>query len=416
MLTLPLTTRDQAARKAPLYLFGGKVAYDAVEVAETDLEIDHGVISAINTSRSKPEPNPREFSLISLQGCLVLPGLINAHDHLEFGIFPRLGAGPYADAKSWATDIYRPEESPIHELLRVSKSTRLFWGGLRNLFSGVTTVCHHNPYDEAVFRTHFPVRVMDSYRWVHSLDFFSATEQSLEHLPENAPFQIHLGEGTGKRSRLEIYELDKMGLLHKDSVLIHGVAFEENEWKLIRKRGASVIWCPSSNLFTLGKTLKLDSLSRGVWVGIGNDSPLTAEGDLLDEIRVAAQLGTPADKLYAMVTDIPAGIFRLRQGEGKIRPGGIADFLIVTDTGETPAQRLLSLTHRDIQLMIRGGEIVLASEKFVRQSETLSPESLQRVSFDKLDWWTSLDVQSRWNETSQILGSDLFLAGKNVRI
>ena len=174
----------------------------------------------------------------------------------NLGSSPGLEMGPYADAKSWATDIYRPEESPIRELLRVSKSTRLFWGGLKNLFSGVTTVCHHNPYDEEIFRTHFPVRVMDSYRWAHSLDFFSATEQSLEHLPENAPFQIHLGEGTGERSRLEIYELDKMGLLHKHSVLIHGVAFEENEWKLIRKRGASVIWCPSSNLFTLGKTLE----------------------------------------------------------------------------------------------------------------------------------------------------------------
>ena len=62
MLTLPLTTRDQAARMEPLFLIGGKVAYDAVEVAETDLEIDHGIISAMNTSRSKPEPNSREVS------------------------------------------------------------------------------------------------------------------------------------------------------------------------------------------------------------------------------------------------------------------------------------------------------------------------------------------------------------------
>ena len=32
---------------------------------------------------------------IDLQDYLILPGLINSHDHLEFNLFPRLGHGPY---------------------------------------------------------------------------------------------------------------------------------------------------------------------------------------------------------------------------------------------------------------------------------------------------------------------------------
>ena len=414
----PLETHnpDRIVPMDRLILSGGKVACDAFEMAELNLNIRRGVIRGIRPRQVERKPSPAEHFQVNLEGCLVLPGLINAHDHLEFGLFPRLGKGPYPDAKSWALDIYRPEASPIRELLRISKPTRLFWGGLRNLFSGVTTVCHHNPYEEETFRTHFPVKVVDAYRWAHSLDFFPETEPSLRNLPSQVPFHIHLGEGTGERSRQEIYALDKMGLLDKRSILIHGVAFHAEEWELIRKRGASVIWCPSSNLFVLGKTLDLDYLSRGTPVGLGNDSPLTAEGDLLDEIRVAAQFGIAADTLYAMVTDVPAALFRLRHGEGKIRLGGMADLLIVTDTGESPARRLLSLTHRDIQLMIRGGQIVLASEQFVRRSSLMLPQSFQHVCFHNLDWYTCLDVRSRWNETHQILGSDFLFAGRNVWI
>jgi hypothetical protein len=127
---------------------------------------------------------------IDLAGLQVLPGLINAHDHLEFALFPRLGRRYYGNATEWARDIYRPEESPVREHLQVPKPSRLLWGGLRNLACGVTTVCHHNPY-EAVFDDDFPVRVVKRYGWAHSLAFEPALRACYEATPPGAPFLIH---------------------------------------------------------------------------------------------------------------------------------------------------------------------------------------------------------------------------------
>ena len=65
---------------------------------------------------------------------------------------------------------------------------------------------------------------------------------------------------------------------------------------------------------------------------LGSDSPLTAAGDLLDEIRFAhTHIGLDANSIYAMVTNRAADVLRLRRGEGTLRPGSVADIVVVRD-------------------------------------------------------------------------------------
>src|ERR1700676_3172223 len=123
-----------------MILRGARVALGPEEAAALDLETCGEKIQAIR----EPAKPPKGAEILDLAGHLILPGLINAHDHLEFSLYPRLGRGPYPNAGAWARDIYKPTKSPIAEHLRVPKDTRLLWGGLKNLLSGVTTVCHHN--------------------------------------------------------------------------------------------------------------------------------------------------------------------------------------------------------------------------------------------------------------------------------
>ena len=93
-------------------LSGARVGLTATDSERIDLVIKGGRILPFD---SRFEGGAE----LDLSGHLLLPGLINAHDHLEFNLFPRLGRPPYANASEWAADVYRPGESPVKEHLQV---------------------------------------------------------------------------------------------------------------------------------------------------------------------------------------------------------------------------------------------------------------------------------------------------------
>jgi cytosine/adenosine deaminase-related metal-dependent hydrolase len=285
---------------------------------------------------------------LDLSGLQILPGLINAHDHLDFALYPKLGSGPYANATEWAHDIYRPHEDPVRSHLRVPKELRLLWGGLRNLLAGVTTVSHHDPW-HPIFKQGFPIRVVQEFGWAHSLEFTADVKAAFDATPPGAPFLIHLGEGTDESAAQEIFRLKQVGALTDCTVLIHAVGLLEEGWKLVREAGASVIWCPRSNIFTLGQTLKFGT--AGVPIALGTDSPITACGDLLDELRfVREKFELDETCLRALVGSQAQRILRLAE-----RP---EDWIAATAFGSPP------------ELVVIGGEIRLISPRLASGMST----------------------------------------------
>ena len=321
---------------------------------------------------------------LDLEGLQVLPGMINAHDHLEFALFPRLGHRHYTNATEWAHDIYHPDESPVREQLQVPKPLRLLWGGLRNLASGVTSVFHHNPC-EPVFDDDFPVRVVKRFGWAHSLAFESNVRDRYNATPPGAPFLIHSGEGTDQDAAEEIFKLHELGVLTERTVLIHAVGFSAAGWELIRETGASVVWCPRSNLFTLGRTLSREVIASGIPITLGTDSPLTAEGDFLDEIRAAREL------CGRNVADL----VRLSERTD--------DWIAAPAFGEPP------------ELVVIAGRIQLIGPRLAR---ALPPRICRE--FYPLRIETRPAVLVRWNvprmadEAAQYLGDEVRLAGRRV--
>jgi cytosine/adenosine deaminase-related metal-dependent hydrolase len=354
------------------WLLGGHVALDAQTAVPANLEISGCRIQRVI---GEYPANADDVATIDLRNYLLLPGLINAHDHLEFNLFPRLGRGPYSNSAEWARDIYHPERSPVREHLSVPMAVRLWWGGLKNLLSGVTTVCHHNPWDEA-FEHEFPVQVLRRYGWAHSLTFGKNVLHAFSSTGSSQPFIIHAGEGTDPLSADEVFELDRMSVLGPRTVLVHGVGFSKAGHALRAERDASLIWCPSSNRFVLGTTLNIQTMGNTDKVALGSDSALTARGSLLDEIRAAHEEGASPDLIFRMVTETAASILLLRDGEGTLRPGAIANIIAIPWTSRTPAEALVQLDVSQVHLVMVSGRIHLAA------FETRGLESIEAAAFD----------------------------------
>jgi cytosine/adenosine deaminase-related metal-dependent hydrolase/ubiquinone/menaquinone biosynthesis C-methylase UbiE len=353
---------------------------------------------------------------VDLSGYLLLPGLINAHDHLEFSLYPNIGDGPYYNAAQWARDIHANKATLIARHRKVPRSTCLWWGAIRNLLCGATSVCHHNPVAPELTGPEFPIRVVSEFAWAHSPSMEPDLAGKFRESRADLPFIVHAAEGVDEGSAEEIFELDRIHALDQRTVLVHGLACTPESISLINQRSAALILCPTSNEFLFHRSPSLGFVRSLDTAVLGSDSPLTAAGDLLDEIRFAhLQIGIDANAIYAMVTNRAAEVLRLRRGEGGIKPGSVADMLVVRDTGLSPAETLAQLTSDQIELVILGGRIQLAGPTLIERLPSVLRQGLQRFEVDGQPRWVRAPIDKLLAEAEEVLGSDLRVGGKRVR-
>jgi len=373
----------------------------------------HGeVLSSMFSESTRGTGHFLEETLLDLHGYLLFPGLVNAHDHLEFSLFPRLGAGLYRNASEWANDIHENCAGIIELQKTVPKEARLWWGGVRNLLCGVTTVLHHDPLHPILRSQEFPVRVIHEFGWEHSLAFGHDIQEALSNTDSKAPFIVHAGEGIDESAAAELDALDALGTIEERSVLVHGLALDLNGIERLNKTRASLVICPSSNQFLFGQThspAALQSVSR---LALGSDSCLTAVGDLLDELRFAHQACQiePA-RLFGMVTREAAQILRLQRGEGRLCVGGPADFFAIRDRSGEPADILANLSWNDVELVVVGAQIHLVSTEIYKLLPASITVELQPIAIEGQVRWLRGDVDYFLEQAEEVLGKGMVRVG-----
>jgi hypothetical protein len=140
---------------------------------------------------------------------------------------------------------------------------------------------------------------------------------------------------------------------------------------------------------------------------------LTCEDDLASEIALARRAGSlSAEDIYPMVTTQAARVLHLNRGEGEIRERGIADLLVVSDRGRSPADALQDFVPA---LVILGGRIQLVSTKLATGMDPRLTRHLQKIELKgRGAWLVNLDISLLRTVTETLLGNDLQLAGRLV--
>ncbi len=328
--------------------------------APSTLRVSGARITAVG---GNPQSRDR---VVNLRGARVLPGLINAHDHLQLNSLPRPEFNNrYRHVRDWIADVdtLKTTDETFRASVAVPRDERLLLGGMKNLLSGVTTVAHHDRFYPYLSRPQFPTRVISEYGWSHSLyiDGEDPVRRSYRSTPIDRPWVVHAAEGLDEEAANEFERLDALGCVGANTLIVHGIALSRSQRARLGAAGAGLIWCPSSNLSLFGATAEVGDLIGLGRVLLGTDSRLSGARDLLEELRLVAQLGVVgSEALESLVTRDAARLLGV-PGRGALHAGGLADVLILPAGAE-----LARLSRSEVLLVMVDGIALYGDEEYAQ--------------------------------------------------
>ncbi len=383
--------------------------------------------------------------VLDCDGCAVLPGLLNGHQHVantllrgvadDVPLDEMLQRSFAIDAKFTRRDVQLGALVGCMEMLRsgtTSFQDLFYWedevaraareSGMRGFLSWVTL-------DEAFTTQHGnPVRNAEAFVVKHKGDslvtpsvgvqgVYVASEETFLQAKEVADrhgvrLHAHLSE-----TRKEVYDhlaktgrrpaewLDQIGFLGPHLNVAHGVWLTLNEVRALARAGASVTHCPVSNmkLASGGVAPVPEMRGAGMAVALGTDSALSNNSaDLFAEMKTAALLqkasrwdarAIPAQVALDMVTVEAARALGVASDLGSIEQGKLADLAVVSlrrphTTPFYPANVISHLVYSargsDVQTTIVDGRVVMADGRLRTVDEAAILERAQETAHELL--------------------------------
>jgi 5-methylthioadenosine/S-adenosylhomocysteine deaminase len=312
-------------------------------------------------------------------GCAAFPAIVNLHDHFNGNYLPKVGPSNgdyYLNWSHWEKDLRNSNVIKV-ERAKTTVDQRYMLSAYKNLFSGVTTVNDHWPHElNEPFIPRLPIRVIRDYALAHecsSFDLKWGDGIQIEHeraVQKGVPFITHLEEGFDEETQRGVEILEELGCFDDHDIFIHCIGLSDEDIAKIAKAGATVGWCPQSNVFMFNLTCKIRKImAAGINVGLGTDTTATGSVNILEEMRFAREMyrkmygeDLSARVLTEMVTVNPAKAFRMQNEIGSITEGKLADVLVIRLKKDDPYESLVDLKTEDIELLIMEGAPILGSK------------------------------------------------------
>jgi len=299
------------------------------------VEIAAGRINAIGPISACPDVARRP--VIEATGKLLLPGLVNAHNHCAMTLFR--GLADDLEPAAWLNDHIFPAEaahvSPemvywctllaAAEMIRSGTTTvadGYFFSGeaARALHdAGMRAVVAHGIVDFPAPSVPDPSKNVATVaafldRWqgrspritpaVFAHAPYTCSPQTLRRAKELADnqgvrFFVHLAETRTEQELIidpqgatPIRHLAHLGILDENCVCVHGVWLDDDDLDLLADSGAAVVTCPQSNLKLAAGIARVPAmLDRGIPVGIGTDGCASNNSlDMFREIDLLAKI------------------------------------------------------------------------------------------------------------------------------
>jgi aminodeoxyfutalosine deaminase len=347
-------------------------------------------IRAVGSAADRP---PADVEVVDLGRAAILPGLVNAHTHLELswmhGRVPPSSAMP-----AWAASLVSlrqgVESDPVPPIEAAVREARV--AGTSVVGDVTNSLAAYGPlldselaaavfWEVLGFNAADPTRIVEAMQrriddllavaWLRpslvphapysvSPDLFRAIAGAGHgplsvHIAESADEVQFLHDGTGAWRDLlgrlgawsdgwtppgcrPVEYLDRLGLVTDRLLAVHCVQADDTELARLAAAGATIVTCPRSNRWTGAGVPPIERFyASGARVAIGTDSLASVHDlNLFAELAAVRQLAPaiPAGRLLASATLHGAAALGFASDFGSIEPGKRADLIAVSIPGD----------------------------------------------------------------------------------